>query len=85
MPRPVLPKNEQKVRWKREAVDHAIERRVQAHLQAERIATYLPVLRAQRQELDDLIRDEVAAMEDLRKEASADRHRVLGKKPAAVA
>jgi len=85
MPRPVLPKNEENALRQREATDAAIERRVEAWQQAQRIERYLPVLRRQRQELDDLIADEVAAMEDLRKEASADRHRVLGKEPAVVA
>lgn len=69
MPRPVLPKNEEKVRTKHEAIDDAIERRAQLWCQRERIVAYLPRLYQQREEarkrledLDQLIRDEEKAV-----------------------
>lgn len=65
MPRSVLEKNQEKVRTKHEAIDDAIDRRVAAHLQAQRIEAYLPTLRARRDELDELIRDEEAAVAEI--------------------
>lgn len=60
------PENDARHRRQREAIDEAIERRARAWQQAQRIEAYLPTLRRQRQELDDLIRDEEQAVAEIR-------------------
>ena len=60
------PENEARQRRQREAIDEAIERRANAWQQAQRIEAYLPTLRARRDELDELIRDEEQAVAEIR-------------------
>jgi hypothetical protein len=59
--------------------EYGVELHVNAHLQAQRIERYLPVLEAKRdemarqlEELDELIADEKIALMDLRREADPD-------------
>lgn len=83
MARPVKPENAKSHERRREAVEDEMDRRAAAWCQAERIEKYLPVLRAQRDELTILLADEERAMHELRKEAEAERPR-RGRIPGAA-